>query len=339
MQQTYTSIDFSSFHSTYGLIQLPGNMLLYRGYDTHYPAITDRPAYFTHNKIIANGYVNNTSKKLGYFRTTQTLRLFDLRFIKVLLSEMFNSQKPSILTSSEIVNCIYSITLSLGLCSYNYQLNNLVPRRYNNPSKNIQKAIESMKLFEKNTDIEANPIEKQGIRIAETTNDHVLVCCLSKLFEGIIDGYIMPDIYSPFHIEKTKHILPAEIVLFNPQSIHLEQLTNEPNVFKKHMNEYILQQNYNYIEVKNSKMKSLSVYIKGGTNTLDYDRNHFFDVGGKEYITLKKKTNKAMCKLIKPPSFYFATAAATHESQERPIESVYEPVAPHPTYEVTPWTI
>jgi hypothetical protein len=70
-------------------------------------------------------------------------------------------------------------------------------------------------------------VEKQGVRIAETTNDAFTMSFLQTLFEGFADGFISPKQYTPFHYEKNYN-LNAEIIIFNPEKSQIIQLQNIP---------------------------------------------------------------------------------------------------------------
>lgn len=113
-------INFDNFLPTYGPITIPHNTLLYRGYDNNYNPISDRPTYFTSDVKVAHSYKRNNTYKLGAFMTTKRLKLYDLRYIKKILLDLFDELATS--KSSDIKNFCDTLSISYGLCSYKTQL-------------------------------------------------------------------------------------------------------------------------------------------------------------------------------------------------------------------------
>ena len=160
-------LDFDDFDTVFHNIKIPQNTILLRGYDKAYAAISERPAYFTSNVDVASAYGN----KLGVYVSRKPLKVYDLRFVGAILLDLLSRRKS---TSKEVVECIYTLTLSYGLCSFTRQLE-LFDERYRNVRDKFEAEIRSMTSdlhspnYRFNTGI--NPVEPKGIRIGETTND------------------------------------------------------------------------------------------------------------------------------------------------------------------------
>lgn len=201
------------FDTAYGVIKLPENMIVYRGYSNRHPALSERFAYFS-EKQIANSYVKSPDYVLSAFTNTRVLRLLDVRFMTGILREMIYSN-PSDESTLPII-------LSFGLCSLKHQVH-LLNKRYAHPESRVKghtilqtivDGLDSSSLY-----------ERQGVRIGETTNDAYTMAFLSKLFENYVDGFVSPRLYSPYHHKNT---MAPELILFNPIRSGIRQLSSFP---------------------------------------------------------------------------------------------------------------
>jgi len=190
------------FHPAYGLVSIPENMFVYyRGYDTSYSSISDRPAYYG-SIVNARGYASIPGRQLNAFTNNKELNIMDVRFMKDILRELFTTNPPDKDT--------LPVILSFGLCSLYHQCNLAKERFKSSDIKNSVNAL--IEYYNTNT----NPnFEQNGYRIAETTNDSFTMAFLKTIFEGLADGFISPKQFSPFHIEK-KNDIGAEMIIFNP---------------------------------------------------------------------------------------------------------------------------
>jgi hypothetical protein len=121
------------------------------------------------------------------------------------------------------IDACKALALSYGTCSYNKQLE-LVKERYpcscNKPDCDKCERYKSLMDFSKTlkeSDIitGVNLVEPQGVRIAETENDIVSGLLLKHLFETMVNGYVAPRMFSPYHTEKTGYLHNPELLLFN----------------------------------------------------------------------------------------------------------------------------
>ena len=220
----YIEIDWEAdLPPLYGsIIELPANVILWRGYNRAFPVISSRAAYYS-SKEVAMGYVSDPqTHELGTFMTTRPLRIMDYQFMKNLLSNLFQTHHED-----EYIQDFCSVMLSFGLCSLSHQIR-LAKGRFNqsiqDTSSIAYKGLEKMKDSYKYKYL----IEQQGIRVAETTNDRRSMIFLKELFDGHVDGYISPRLPTIFHVEK-QGTLPPELILFHPKRAGIIQIRNYPN--------------------------------------------------------------------------------------------------------------
>lgn len=208
----YKEIDWEiPFDPAYGILRIPPNLIFYRGYDLQYPSVSDKPAYYS-GIHIANAYSKINGRALGAFTNTRQLRLLDVRFMKILLKELFD-------TTYSPDNTSFATTLSFGLCSLYHQLQ-LAKNRYEKEIPDGFKALHAT--------LKLSLYEQPGVRIAETTNDAETIGFLSTVFKGFIDGFVSPRMVSAFHVEKEGTMSP-ELIIFNPHDSSIQQLNGIPN--------------------------------------------------------------------------------------------------------------
>jgi hypothetical protein len=221
----YIEIDWEAdLPPLYGsIIELPANVILWRGYNRAFPVISSRATYYS-SKEVAMGYVANPqTHELGTFMTTRPLRIMDYQFMKNLLSNLIQTHRKD-----EYIQDFCSVMLSFGLCSLSHQIR-LAKGRF---IQSIQdtfsiayKGLENMKKLYNYDYL----LEQQGIRVAETTNDRRSMIFLKELFDGHVDGYISPRLHTPFHVEK-QETLPPKLILFHPKRTGIIQIRNYPNM-------------------------------------------------------------------------------------------------------------
>jgi hypothetical protein len=217
-----------SFLPVYGsCIQLREHTVLWRGYDRMYPALGNRPVYFG-ERIVAESYARTSpTHALGVFATTKPLKLLDVRFLKILLSDLLSERSG---------DAVLRTTVAFGLCSFYHQLR-LMITLYKDLVRTDPgyKAMESML----NTN---NVLEQPGVRVAETSNDGWVMAFLGEVFDGIADGFIAPKLFSPYQHHTGSYLHP-EIVVFNPVKSGIAQLTSIPQL-KDISIPYVINQQY-----------------------------------------------------------------------------------------------
>lgn len=287
--------DFIPIYGT--TISILTNTILWRGCDPAHPAISDRPAYYS-SREIAQGYAEKYSINAIPFITSKRLKLLDIRYMKVLLSQLLQFNQPKTRENAEIFQ---ATTISFGLCSLRHQIK-LFKDRYKAIYKTNNALYDAIKKGVEKLETLVNPnalYEEPGVRIAETTNDAFVMGFLKELFGKHYDGFISPNIYSPFHIEKSNFKLNSELILFNPSTSGIRILNLVPqNIEEMTINRYIGLSGQNYTTIDTRGMTttyySKNTNKKGGSklkeeNNLYDDYNYLYDKGDKNIIRLYNK--------------------------------------------------
>jgi hypothetical protein len=273
-------------------IYIPTNTIMWRGYDTQFEAISDRPAYYG-SREFAEGYAKKDGRKLAPFITSRPLRLIDIRFMKELLRQLFEYNQHK---TKENIRTICATSISFGICSLSHQIT-LFKQLYagiyqsSNPVYDpLKQGVQQLESIVQRNDL----YEQPGYRIAETSNDAFVMGFLKELFDGQYDGYIAPNIVTPFHVEKKNFLLNSEVVLFDPISSGIKMLSSvPPNLQKITINSCILQNDHQYttIETRNMKMSYYTKKTKSGGSIKEVceDYNYLYDTGNKHIIKQYKQ--------------------------------------------------
>ena len=257
----YRILDFEKqFTAIYGdTIEIPANTIFWRGYDPTYPIISSRPAYYGTEET-AKGYKNRNGHVLGMFTNTRKLKLLDVRFLKALLRQLFESIRDTNGLSDIEEKLILATTTSFGLCSLGHQIR-LLKYIYSQHIQDLKGLPELEKLYNPKAAFEA-----QGVRVAETVNDGYTMSFLKGLFKGIADGFISPRMETPFHIEKNG-LLNPEMIIFDP-SVSGIQLAN-PSIDPKalpvtYISEFIFSGRYRIVSLDYKTLHSSFYMSRGG---------------------------------------------------------------------------
>lgn len=209
----------ANFDPAYGIVYMPSSKYVYyRGYDSNYPVISDRPAYFGSLEV-ANGYAKGPGRKVDAFTNIRMLKLIDVRFMCDILRNLLQEHHDK--TGEGIL----STMLSFGLCSLSHQIYLASIR--------LQSLKDGPSMKSLKRSYKQGFFEQQGVRIAETTNDAETMGFLKALFSGFIDGFISPRQFSPFHVEKQYNIMNAEMIIFNPKECGITQMASLPSKLGK----------------------------------------------------------------------------------------------------------
>lgn len=258
----YIELDWEDpYDPLYGSpIELPANTILWRGYDSRYPSVGDRYAYYS-SREIATTYIVGPERKLGCFVTTKPIRILDIHFMMTILSRLIEANRDS-----EYIQDFASCMLSFGLCSLSHQII-MTENRYRETMERgtAPEIVEGIKHMRK-MHIPHTIIEQKGIRIAETTNDGATMSFLKELFETNYDGFISPRLKTEFHVDKGK-VLHPELILFNPERSGIKQIIQYPsNIIYRSIGQFI-EDKHRLIHIgKQYKIKSLHMnyYVSGG---------------------------------------------------------------------------
>lgn len=299
----YQVLDVDSFATTYGVIEVPSRIILYRGYNTNYDPISLRPSFYSFRQDVCAAYANDEDCRLGTFLTTHPLRFYDLRYIRTILSDLFPQRKSN---CKDVLECCNTLALAYGICSYDRQLQ-LFLQRY--PNDHHSAPYQNMIGFRETIRHEPcisgiDPVEARGVRIAETNNDAEAVLFLKEIFGFEIDGYIAPRLYSPYHIEKKGYMMNSEIVLFNPKGCGLQNL----NAIDASQIKTILPSqwltSFNDVHFKLKGFEQAKINMKGGKQKIHetkdtYNRtpNSILEKDDKHVNQLERHVRKTVSKL------------------------------------------
>lgn len=206
----------SPFDPLFGVpITIDEQVVVYRGYDERHPALSNRVTHFG-TRATALGYAQRSAHhRLGSFHTTRPITLLDLRYVRVLLRELFRTRT---FRGSGKMECMARMTLAYGLCSFRDQLRILDVLMKDAPGTAAMKAFHARFLANEDwgkAPLDVNPFTPDGIRVGETNNDALSLLALKQLFGTWVDGFVAPRTESVFHVEKGGFIT-AELVLFDP---------------------------------------------------------------------------------------------------------------------------
>lgn len=219
-----TLLDFEEpFDPLYGAsIVLPPHCVMFRGYDTRYPPISDWPSHYSSINV-AKAYGTGPNKTLAAFTNTQPLRILDFRYLKVLLGNLFQNRPDN---DEATLDPIIRTSIGYGMCDIVDQIQ-LGSRMFvNSPgikalTNYYQQHILNKSYTEKPLDV--NPVSTSGFRIAETQNDAYILQFLKQCMGHMVDGFIAPRLKSPYHVEKQSTMSP-ELVIFNPVTAGIKQI-------------------------------------------------------------------------------------------------------------------
>ena len=210
------SFSFATFNYVDSDVHIGNNTVFYRGIDKLVPNVI-RPGVpmFLGPVEIAKDYGN-----VYMIRTTKPIKLLDFRRLKNLMRLVITSRKnmTSVAMYSKFLECVEMITIAFGLCSYQGQIK-LIEKYTNNIKDHVDKEqfdfVSTRIANMKNTNPThmLNPIEPEGVRIAETQIDRKVMYIIKELFGDLYDGYIAPKMYSPFHVGNASH---EEVLIFDP---------------------------------------------------------------------------------------------------------------------------
>jgi len=262
----YKNLIFDDFPTVLGnSIIIPRNFLFFRGHHINNIVITEIPKFFGNIKV-AKSYSDGVNKKLDCFVNTEEIKLIDIRYLKIILFHILGYRK-----NNKFEKIIKRTMMAFGVCSFEKQIE-LVKYFFENADEQILSMEKFKEDLKTKKILTVNPIEPFGFRIAETKNDSEVFLFIKELIGKYCDGVIAPKLFSPFHTEKTDHIMTAEILLFNPKKSGLRLLLPNENISISDFN--IIQLLGDKVKLNNFSEKSFFIKFGGETTT---DRNKYFD--------------------------------------------------------------
>lgn len=264
-----TTYDFKNFSYCDVDIIIPEDTYFCRGIDViTTEIIRDMPIY------IGPEYIAKEYGKVYYLKTKSTLKLIDIRKLMHLMKLIIASRKTN---NATIKNSISYITMAFGLCSYDKQIKLLEEfseyiKTYSNSKESLDYfnyCVKNMKEIDPSNKL--NPIEPEGVRVAETYIDGFVITILKELFNGIYDGFIAPKLISTFHKDNQTH---EEIVIFDPKN-KLEVSPIDIKLEIKPIDD-IIKKYYKKYELKSNELR-MFIIKHGGFKEIFFDKNKFFD--------------------------------------------------------------
>ena len=303
------NIDYSNFLPVYGsYIKLPKNTMLWRCYDTNFATIQDRPTFYGRRETAT--LYDDKETKCSIFTNSKQLKLIDIRYMKVILKEIFHNR----LNTKDTIDHIKNISFALGLVSFKLQiefLNDYIDiEMIKNKTIKTDDEINFLKSYNNmiyyydiynNLELNEKPnilnlFEFNDIRIGFTPIDVKVVIVVKEIFKNYCDGFIAPKMFSPFHMN---HI-NEEILIFDPinkiikTDIPFNDLENIPRIQK--LNDINMKLFKNILFMHNEINESQVVILekkkkRGGArkDSLKYieDKNKYmYNLSIKEYNNL-----------------------------------------------------
>lgn len=216
MIKTYTFATFSYVDSD---IYIGANTIFFRGIDT----LINKDLVIRPNipMFIGPEYIAKQYGHVYRVRPSKNIKLLDFRRLKNLMRLVISARKQmtSDVVYNKFIKSLKLINIAFGLCSYKFQielmekhLENIDLYVINKDELNFIKGrVENMKREDPTHML--NPLEPEGVRIAETQIDCKVMFILKELFGDVYDGFIAPKMYSPFHVGNASH---EEILIFDP---------------------------------------------------------------------------------------------------------------------------
>jgi hypothetical protein len=267
----YFTFTFDQFDYTEEDIIIPPDTVFYRGIPTHITKsniLRNKPLYIS-TKEIASQY----GEQVALIKTTQQLKLIDFRKMKHLLKLMLSTRPCN--DNADIIKCVFFFTIAFGFCSYKRQVELLKEFLKDNkdsiPSSSLSDVADRIKKMEKaHYECRSNPFEPEGVRVAETSIDALVMMILQEIFNDRYDGYIAPRMFSPFHVGGMTH---EEIVLFDPKASKVE-VVGDLSVVKSVPLQGVLKKLYKTLDLS---YKGLLLSVLEGGVGKEIDRNIFFE--------------------------------------------------------------
>jgi hypothetical protein len=194
----------ASFEPAFGKpITIPKNTILWRAYNSAYPSVSERPSWYSSEKIACDYMSDETTQKVGSFIITHPLSVIDFYSMKSILMRLMQIDEHN-----DDIDALAPIVMSLGLCSLRHQIELLKQRRISTEHLEAKYIINEI-------------IEQQGVRCYDPILDGHSMVILKELFEFHFDGIIYPTM-------KNSDIIP-ELIIFNPIRSQIVENPDYPN--------------------------------------------------------------------------------------------------------------
>ena len=318
-----TTIKFDKFSYTEDDIIIPKNYVFYRGMPKAIPVqniLRDAPLYIA-SKDVAKHY----GEQLVAIKVTKHLRLIDFRKLKNQIRLLLATRPLNL--NDAVYNCIFYLTISFGLCSYEGQVK-LLEMFLKQNGKDMLKSeyddvmlrIQGMRMAPVRDIL--SQLEPEGVRVGETFIDAHTMLILREIYSDKYDGFISPRMYSPFHVSGMSH---EEIVIFDPKKVGLDVLPTARGLdLKKYRLDDVLSLSHKQFIVSYKNALSLKVF-QTGWGMLS-DKNDFFE------NPFYEKVLKTACEEAKEFRRYFSLPKGRKIKAQVNIGIKGEPIIPRVDY-------
>jgi hypothetical protein len=207
-------LSFHDFPVTWSPIEIPKDFVIFRASSTD-PINVTAPRWFG-NKEVGMKYVKKIGNDTPIFSCVlnEGAKLMDIRALKyVALETMINAEINGSLDGEMRIK-FENFMVAFGLCSHREQLK-FIEEAYNKKGAKFP--------YNYNYDNKLFPVQNLGSRISYGVVDDTAAEFMKILFGNLIDGYIIPNVKTPWHPTHFNH----EICLFNPSQSLKETARDE----------------------------------------------------------------------------------------------------------------
>jgi len=242
MQQPLTIIDIDAFETVYGTFVVPKGTVFFRGHSGKTPAVSNWPMYFASNPYTAQQYADVAAQGvMSTCVTTKDLRVFDLRYMGLVLRDIISRRKdpcPDSDSAAEFIAVLEKVMLAYGTCSLDAQIR-LLRKEFKIPANieltSLNKGRPELNPYRKMGELQAqcaagtppcwvNPVEPQGVRLGHSDVDMDAVLFMMHVFSDVVDGYVAPKLESPF---QTSGKINSEFCVFNPAGMGIQPVDSQ----------------------------------------------------------------------------------------------------------------
>lgn len=212
-------LSFHTFDIKWGVVNLPENLIIFRATNTD-PIDSVNPRWFGNHET--GLYYKNKYGGNLFACMTEKIKLVDIRVLKYIILEISLYLYKHDLLNNKMKHKLDCFMTAFGLHSHKLQLINIKK----NYKQNNRESPYSLDYKNKNI-----YIKNSGSRMSYGPTDNIAVSYINDLIGHKIDGYICPNLKSPWLEKDFKH----EICLLNPNKCLKKTLgmnSVPPNVFE-----------------------------------------------------------------------------------------------------------
>lgn len=287
-----------------------------------YAPIADRPTHYG-NRSIAESYSSPSTHKLGCFQTTRPIRVYDIRYLRIILRRLLSFRKQP-----GNIEAMGHVAISHGICSFRDQielLNIIIPA---SPGLQAMKDYYAMEIegvpYERRP-LRENPFSPEGIRVGETVNDALTLIFMKEVLQDHIDGYIAPRIRSVYHYNN-ENTISSELVIFNPLQCGIREIEVPDKGRYSDLTTTELLSNFtNYNIYRYRETNYTTNRTRGGSSS----RKKYFVPDSSPFFYRLESRDKEAKKQAKK--------MITYAKSVKKQFNFYDPFLPRPSFPLSPW--